>query len=149
MHAWPTLCVSSHPSLVSLSIPIFNRRCACTVRVTVLSVCPLRSRISHNYTSNKRHQRDMGSKNKKPFCLNNNTPCAILAPRPSTMLTKRSPWFSHKSTPRTQVMCLFANRIFILSSQKHLYKWPSKDAIACHEAYSAGRGAVYAIAHAV
>ena len=30
------------------------------------------------------------------------------------------PWFSHKSTPRTQAMCLLANRIFVLSSPKHL-----------------------------
>ena len=58
---------------------------------------------------------------------------------------KQSPWFSHKSTPHTQVMCLFANRIFVLSSQKHLginlqvaNTVFEKTPLPCHEAYSAG-----------
>ena len=58
----------------------------------------------------------------------------------------RPPWFSHKSTPRTQAMCILANRIFVLSSQKHLgIKLQTantlfeKDAIALSRgAYSAG-----------
>ena len=49
----------------------------------------------------------------------------------------RPPWFSHKSTPRTQAMCLLDNRIFVLSSQKHLgIKLPEKT--LSRGAYSAG-----------
>ena len=53
----------------------------------------------------------------------------------------RSPWFSHKSTLRTEAMCLLANRIFVLSSQKHLginlqaaNTLFEKTPLPCHEA---------------
>ena len=59
---------------------------------------------------------------------------------------KRSPWFSHKSTPRAQAMCLLVNRIFVYTFQAKTPSYIKSQHVVTRRLLS--MGAVCANAHA-